>query len=493
MPFSNGHALVIGVNTYQPGTFGSYAQVKADAQAVRDVLVDPKACGYPESQVALLTDEQTTRDGILAALDALATREYGADGTVVLFYCGHGLDGEDGAYYLTSTDVKTVKPVGPDGKPHTKVAAATGIAEGLLIEKLRAIKAERMLLIFNACHSGNISPTLGEGDEQAETGKPVPAQTASALLSAGSGRIIITACRPEQVSYVGLGTQTIFGEVLVAALHGKGANSQRGYISAFDVYTTLYDDVSAAVKALNKPPNLPQVQEPQLTVLQGVGPFAVALYPGAMTLGEPEPDERPRPDTAVREVSAEESRRALEQIMSVGQGVAAGRDIANSTVVGRDQVNIQGSPGAITGQVSGPVSQNFGTQTTTTVNSGGGPAIVGSQLDKSNINVGSTFGGSYIVGDTVTVGASTPSASEVLTLDEALARVQQAAEQARQAGNADLADGLDVVALKLTQSQKETDAGRRQQRLAGAIQEIESLAKSQSAGQDLVQLLRRVR
>src|SRR5262245_16561668 len=234
MPFPNGHALVIGVNSYQPGTFGSFAQVKADAQAVRDVLVDPRACGYPDTQVTLLTDEQTTRDGILDALDVLATREYGADGTVVLFYCGHGLDGEDGAYYLTNADVKTVKPVGPDGKSHTKVAAGTGISEGVLIEKLRAIKAERMLLIFNACHSGNISPTLGEADEQVETGQPVPAQTASALLSAGSGRIIITACRPEQVSYVGLGTQTIFGEVLVAALHGKGANSQRGYISAFD-------------------------------------------------------------------------------------------------------------------------------------------------------------------------------------------------------------------------------------------------------------------
>jgi hypothetical protein len=160
-------------------------------------------------------------------------------------------------------------------------------------------------------------------------------------------------------------------------------------------------------------------------------------------------------------------------------------------VVGRDQVNVQNSPGAITGGVSGPVSQNFGPQTTTNVNTGGGPAITDGSFNKSPLVFGGSIGNMNIA-DTITTGAPAE-AGPAVALDEALARVQQAAEQARQSANLDLADGLDVVAFKLTQSQKEADAGRRQQKLAGVIQEIESLAKSQPAAQDLAQLLRRVR
>src|SRR5690349_10860372 len=98
MPFTHGHALLIGVGTYQ-NTPGLNVPVTADdARAVALVLRDPRFCGYPESQVALLNDERATSAGILAALDQLASR-VGLGDTVVLFYCGHGDFGEDGQYY----------------------------------------------------------------------------------------------------------------------------------------------------------------------------------------------------------------------------------------------------------------------------------------------------------------------------------------------------------------------------------------------------------
>jgi hypothetical protein len=174
----------------------------SDAAAVAGVLRDPQYCGYPDAQVALLTDASATRQGILDALDRLAGA-VGEGETVLLFYAGHGMDGEDGAYHLATCDVRLV---GEPGK--RKVAAGAGISQSELLNKLRAIKAGRMLMIFNACHSGNISPATLADEAPPETGKSLPADTTAALLATGSGRIIITACRPQQYSFVGMSAQT---------------------------------------------------------------------------------------------------------------------------------------------------------------------------------------------------------------------------------------------------------------------------------------------
>src|SRR5262245_58932591 len=119
MPFDRGHALLIGVGTYQNTPRLNVPITADDARAVAQVLRDPRFCGYPASQVALLHDEQATSAGILAALDQLASRA-GLDDTVVLFYCGHGDFGDDGEYYLTSHETRIAE---------SKVVAGTGLSQ----------------------------------------------------------------------------------------------------------------------------------------------------------------------------------------------------------------------------------------------------------------------------------------------------------------------------------------------------------------------------
>ena len=53
----------------------------------------------------MLRDAAASRDGILAALDALAAQA-GEGDTVLLFFCGHGDYGDDGDYYLTTHDTR---------------------------------------------------------------------------------------------------------------------------------------------------------------------------------------------------------------------------------------------------------------------------------------------------------------------------------------------------------------------------------------------------
>jgi hypothetical protein len=418
MAFDRGYALLIGVGTYQNAPHLDVPITAADAEQIAMVLRDPQFCGYPADHVTLLRDTQATRAGILHELDSLATCAT-KDDTVVLFYSGHGHYGEDATYYLTTTDMQLTDK--------GKVADGSAIRQDELLARLQRLQAERVLLIFNACHSGQISPTLAGDEPAAFTGAPLPAPTTSALLSTGSGRVIITACRENQYAYVGDGEQTIFVQALAAGLRGEGLSSQRGFISAFDLYTGMYFAVTRAVQqtvpaAMRK--RYSETQEPELTVLKGVGPFAVALYKGASaTLGDFSAPEQPAAGTAVRQVEETESRAQFEKLIQITQNqsgginfgvgnsigqigdVVAGDKIGGDKVAG-DKIDARGSQGFIN-RATGPISQVFGPQRN--ISTGGGDYAEGN-IDKrsgtfvggdqynlsgnisgSNVNIGSTL------------------------------------------------------------------------------------------------------
>jgi hypothetical protein len=193
----------------------------------------------------------------------------------------------------------------------------------------------------------------------------LPNQTANALLSTGSGRIVITACRENQVAFVGSGELTLFAQMLTEGLRGsEEIFNRKGYISAFDLYTHLYYAVGEAVQD-----TVPQhirdhygnTQEPELTVLKGVGPFAVALYPGAQTLGDFPADHPPAEGTAVREVAEHRSQRALQNIIGTAtvQGDNSGQNVgvnygtmSQNTQTINNQAANQGAQGTFQGPVS---------------------------------------------------------------------------------------------------------------------------------------------
>jgi hypothetical protein len=254
----------------------------------------------------------------------------------------------------------------------------TGLRESELITKLRAIKAKRLLLIVNACHAGELSPVLAPSEEPL-TGTPLPLQITAALLGTGEGRVIISACRESQYSFIGPGPLTLFTQALVDGLQGKGVGSNRGYISVFDLYTHLYfavDEtlprkVSAAVRQ-----RYGEKQEPELTILKGVGPFAVALYRGATTFGEFDAAGTPPEGMAVRPVNPAFSQAMLRQ--------------HQQTISGNAQVGV-----AIAGDVHGPITDqtggaNFGTGNT-----------IGSIGD---VVAGDKIGDDKVGGDKITTG-----------------------------------------------------------------------------------------
>src|SRR5438876_379460 len=104
MPFAQGHALLVGVGTYEHTPERNVLVTARDAEAVERVLRDPHRCGYPERQVKVLTRDQAKREAVLSELDKLAGLRP-AD-TVLFFYAGHGEYDAQGRYYLTCHDTR---------------------------------------------------------------------------------------------------------------------------------------------------------------------------------------------------------------------------------------------------------------------------------------------------------------------------------------------------------------------------------------------------
>lgn len=255
--FTSGHALLIGVGTYQDSRWNAPITV-ADATGVADALRDPAVSAYPEGQVALLTDAQATCEGVTRALEQFAT-QVGPDDTALLFFCGHGAPGTNGAYHFAPHDAAFTAD--------NRIEAGTGLSRDVLLPLLRTIKTRKLLLFINACFSGHLHPGV--------LGAPPAAMLGIDILGTGEGRALITASRPTQYSYYDReAPRTFFGQALVDGLRGQ-ASGNGGYIGLYELYQYLYTSVQTAATRVNG------TQEPVLTIQQGVGPFPVALAPGA--------------------------------------------------------------------------------------------------------------------------------------------------------------------------------------------------------------------
>lgn len=406
MPFQQGHAILIGVGSHRFIPRLDVPISVSDAQAVAQILHDQKYCGYPAGQVKVLSHADATAANILDELNALAGRVKKTD-TVTFFYEGHGDYGTDGGYYLITHDAQA------DGN---KVIAGTGLSQIALLDALRRLPAERVLLIFNACHAGELAPSsfgAAEGVEAAFGAQTLPNTTADALLSTGSGRIILSACREDQRSYIGSGKLSLFTQALVDALQGKGLVPRGGFISIFDLYTAVYESVQE--KALL---TLGREQHPELTVLKGSGPFAVALYHGAtqtdLGLAEATTD---LPDIpAVRPTSPEKSQRLFQmmvQVITQTGGVNFGQNnqvtIGGNVIGSQEIVHADGSKGFIY-KPAGPVEQVFGDKVA-------GDKVGGDKISGDKINTG---GGDFVGRDQNRSITPAPSMDQLIELLEQL-------------------------------------------------------------------------
>lgn len=238
-------ALLVGINTYQPagtqaehpagctygrcelGTFENLDGAVNDAQAMADLLTSPKF-GFPAENVVLLTnpkpprprpgvvilpDGETTRDGILAAIQKYLVDEPQQGDTVVFYDASHG------SLRVNSKGSKlTVLINGAYVHADSTLVPSDAYKGGYDIrdrEMTRIFNAAldkgiHLAVILDSCHSGGISRGIGanyrqrslafdprdiaEGPDLLPNGQPRPAITERANNPA----IVFSAAQQDQ-------------------------------------------------------------------------------------------------------------------------------------------------------------------------------------------------------------------------------------------------------------------------------------------------------
>lgn len=237
--FPSGHALLIAVAAY-PKVPPLPAVVINDAREMSAVLTSRAHCGYDPKNVSLLLDSQATLDAIRRELDALAGRAK-PDETVMIFFSGHGA-----RIGNSSNPESALIPVDCDPAD----ISATVLSEVEFSSALARIKAERLVVLIDACHSGAAGSLKGTGD--------IPDfgfnEKSLDRLAQGTGRVLIASSRASETSLVLEGaSNSLFTEHLVGALRGGARTHGDGLIRVFEVFNHVAEKVRGAAPGRQHP------------------------------------------------------------------------------------------------------------------------------------------------------------------------------------------------------------------------------------------------
>lgn len=207
-------ALLIGIDKYPKLT--QLEGCVNDVQLMRGILEE--TFGFPSENMTVLADDQATRDGILAGLDALAEAT-GTNDVVLIQYAGHG------------SQITDREGDEPDGLDETIVSFDSegrfGVNRDVTDDEIRlrllrlAAKTSNITLIIDSCHSGSITrDAFGVRSRSIEPDtrpiselppSPISPSDQAALVAGESGPsgwmplaehyVLIAGCRDEEISY----------------------------------------------------------------------------------------------------------------------------------------------------------------------------------------------------------------------------------------------------------------------------------------------------
>lgn len=204
--FRQGYALTVGIGEYEH--LNHLATPPADAYDIAELLI--AQCGYSQNQVRMLIDEYATKTALNNELDWLARCTTSSD-TVIIFFSGHGVQrigGFEPGEYLC--------PVEADWN-HLR---STAISDLELTSALERIRAGRIAVLLDACHSGGVGQPKG-AELQIEAGL---SKRAYDRLAEGEGRVIVSSCRDDQKSLeISNMRNGLFSHYLLEGLRGKAA------------------------------------------------------------------------------------------------------------------------------------------------------------------------------------------------------------------------------------------------------------------------------
>jgi WD40 repeat protein len=140
------YVLSVGADSYAPD-FPDLQFATADAQAIADEFVRQEGGLYSRVYVRTLADRESTRENVFKALKDFEGME--PQDMLLLFFSGHGVrerdkKGRSRYYYLPAGTTR-------------KTLASRGMAWDDFSRQISSLKAGRVILLLDACHSGDVS------------------------------------------------------------------------------------------------------------------------------------------------------------------------------------------------------------------------------------------------------------------------------------------------------------------------------------------------
>ncbi|MDQ3279790.1 MAG: caspase family protein, partial [Acidobacteriota bacterium] len=173
-------ALLIGIDDYSASRLKKRAEwqpvpqrvlpslrgAATDVALVREMLT--ARYGFEEGGIVTLTNQQATREAIVAAIENVLIAPARKDDVLLFYYAGHGSQVDNSA----SSE--------PDGRDESIVPADSRLGATDIRDKQLAVlfnrvldKQARLTLIFDSCHSGSVARALTT-DERVRSVLPDP-------------------------------------------------------------------------------------------------------------------------------------------------------------------------------------------------------------------------------------------------------------------------------------------------------------------------------
>jgi uncharacterized caspase-like protein len=239
-------AIVIGVSDYADSRIPPLRYAGVDARAFHDWLVSPDGGRYAPSRTRLLLDREATAANIK---DALYTwlRQAIEEDIVVIYFAGHGSpDSPDSPQnlYLLPHDTR-YDSIAATGFPMWDIETALK----------RFIKARRVIVIADACHSGGVGASFDIARRSTPEANRI-SRGFQNLSSIGEGIAVLSASDDKQGSAEGAqfgGGHGAFTWFLLNGVRGEADYNRDGRVTLGELIPYLSEQVRRATGNAQSP------------------------------------------------------------------------------------------------------------------------------------------------------------------------------------------------------------------------------------------------
>ncbi|HOW57206.1 MAG TPA: LecA/PA-IL family lectin [Smithellaceae bacterium] len=241
-------AVIIGISKYKDSRIAGLRYASADARSFYEWLVSQRGGGYAPSRIKLLLDSEATVQNIKNALFNWLKQPLAED-MITIYFAGHGSpDSPDSPNNLFLLPFDSVYDnVAATGFPMWDIETALK----------RFIKAKKVVVIADACHSGGVGQSfdIARRDDRGIRINPINSGLQN-LSQIGDGIAVISASDDKQFSQEGQqwgNGHGVFTYYLLKGIKGEADYNRDGHVTLGELIPYLSEKVRRETRNAQSP------------------------------------------------------------------------------------------------------------------------------------------------------------------------------------------------------------------------------------------------